>query len=369
MDIKYINFFLNFNVYNMIKNIKKSISEENREKLVVLFAVIVFVWIIYFLIPSVFVLLFTTFLGKIMLLLSIILVSIKDFSYGIILAIVLIVFERFSYLSSKQKDGFWGMTKENDFLKMQRTVNRNTVFLMDEIMKQATKKEADYYLANGFWPWDKKTEELYMAASLNNGLIQTSTKDSMNDAKTKYNQRAILEILADQAKEGKFMSKGILVPTGKNAVADGTGSFGYNAGLMSNLYNKNIKCHPKNKNSKEYVLKSLEYKGDEGILGTPVWETKKLDINDLENIIPGFTFLKGPCNPCAAVHYENKPSYHCPFSLKLKNDSTSGGGVSEVWKHLWKLGDQKLNKNTLYSKEEIDYEITAHEFKLPSFNT
>ena len=48
----------------MIKNIKKSVSEENKNKLVILLSVIVFVWIIYFLIPSVFVLLFTTFLDN-----------------------------------------------------------------------------------------------------------------------------------------------------------------------------------------------------------------------------------------------------------------------------------------------------------------
>jgi len=355
----------------MIKNIKKNLSEENKNKLVILLAALVFIWLIYFLIPSVFVLLFTTFLGKIILLLVVILISITDFSYGIILAVVVIIITRFSNLSSK-KEGFkWKTKKINDFLKVQETVNPHTVFFMDEVTKQATKKEVDYYLTNGFWPWDKEVELLYMASSLNNPLIQTHPGDSLRDIKKIYNQRVILQLLANETKEGIFMSKGVEVPTGKNNMPDGTGFFGYNAGLIANLYNKNIKCFPKNKHSKKYVLKSLEYKGDEGILGSQIWERKNVDINDLENIIPGFTFLKGPCNPCSAVAFDNKPSYHCPFSLKLKNtkDIKNDNGVSEVWKYLWKLGDINLSKKNLYSKKELHYNIDSNTFKQPPFNT
>ena len=356
----------------ILKNTKKNLSEENKKILVILLAVLVFIWMIYFLIPSVFVLLFTTFLGKTILLLVVILLSIKDFSYGIILAICLIVFSRFSSLSSKSKEGFdWGAKKTDDFLKVQQTLNRNTVFFMDEITKQATKEEADYYLVNNYWPWDKEVENLYLASSLNNPLIQTSTDDSLRDIKKKYNQRAILELLSNETKEGVFLVKGVEVPTGKNNMPDGTGYFGYNSGLIANLYNKNIKCYPENKNSKKYVLKSLEYKGDEGILGSQIWETKNINTNDLENIIPGFTFLKGPCNPCSAIAYNNDPSYDCPFSLKLKNTKTikNNNGVSEVWKYLWKLGTPKLKKKDIYSSKELNYVIDANTFRQPLFNT
>jgi hypothetical protein len=356
----------------ILKNIKKNLNEENKKKLVILLAILVFLWIIYFLIPSIFVLLFTTFLGKIILLLFVILVSIKDFSYGVILAICLIIFSRFSYLSSKSKEGFkWGEKRTNDFLKVQRTLNHNKVFLMDEITKQATKEEADFYLENGFWYWEPEVENLYLAHSLNNPLIQTSTRDSVRETKKVYNQKAILEILADQTKEGVFMAKGVEVPTGKNDMSDGSGFFGYNSGLISNLYNKRIKCYPENKNSKKYVLKSTEYLGNEGILGSQIWETKNVDVNNLENIIPGFKFLKGPCNPCSAIPYSNNPSYDCPFSLKLKNtrDIKYKSGVSEVWKYLWKLGGKKINENDIYSKNESELAIDANTFEQPHFNT
>ena len=347
----------------ILKNIKKNFNEENKKKLVLLLAVIVFVWIIYYLIPGVFVLLFTTFLGKIILLLFVILVSIKDFSYGIILAIVLIIFERVSYLSNtntnkNSKEGFILYQKtQNDFLKVQRSLNRNKIFLLDEIQKQISKEELDYYFINGFWPWNSEVEDLYIASILNNPLVQTSTKNSLREAKKIYNQTAILEILADQSKEGMYMSTGIIVPKGNdNNIPNGTGFFGYNSVLMNNLYNKKIKCYPDKNNSSKYVLKSSEYVGNEGILGSQIWEIKNVDINNLENTIPGFTFLKGPCNPCAAIHYSDKPSYHCPFSLKLKDTKNvkNDNGVSEIWKYLWKIGDKKINRTSINKKQETD---------------
>ena len=356
----------------ILKNIKKNFNEENKKKLVLLLAIVLFLWVIYFLIPSVFVLLFTTFLGKIILLLVVILVSIKDFSYGAVLAICLIIFSRFSYLSSKSKEGFeWGAKRSNVFLKVQKTVNHNKVFLLDSIKKQATKEEVDFFIENGFWYWSPEVENIYLAHTLNNPLIQTSTRNSLREAKKIYNQSAILEILADQTKEGVFMAKGVEVPTGKTGLPDGTGDFGYNSGLMSNLNNKRIKCYPENKNSKKYVLKSSEYLGNESILGSQLWETKNVDINNLENIIPGFKFLKGPCNPCSAIAYNNDPSYHCPFSLKLKNtkDIKNKDGVSEVWKYLWNLGGKKINESDIYSKKEFNFEVDANTFREPPFNT
>jgi hypothetical protein len=68
-----------------------------------------------------------------------------------------------------------------------------------------------------------------------------------------------------------------------------------------------------------------------GSLNSPT--ITELDYNDLENVIPGFKFLKQPCNPCIALNA--KPNYTCPFSVKTKNNPT--GTISQVWKYLWNL--------------------------------
>ena len=51
--------------------------------------------------------------------------------------------------------------------------------------------------------------------------------------------------------------------------------------------------------------------------------------DELENEIPGFHFIKEPCNPCVAL--DN--NYTCPFQIVTKNDNH----VSEIWKNLWGL--------------------------------
>ena len=53
-----------------------------------------------------------------------------------------------------------------------------------------------------------------------------------------------------------------------------------------------------------------------------------VDYNDLENIIPGFKFLNGPCNPC-------DKQYNCPFRIDV-NDRT-GDKISPIWAELWHL--------------------------------
>jgi len=256
----------------------------------------------------------------------------------------------------KTKEGFyWDNQTKTNFLNVQRSINRNKIFDVESIQKQASEKEVDYLLKNNKWPWTKTTEKLYEESISNNPFIQNNSKDSLLNARKVYNNKVMLDILADQTKEGRFLSTGVEINTGKNMVSDGVGNFGYNSGLITNLYNPLIKCHPKTPNSDYYVLKSEEYIGDDGITGEHTIVTKDVDINHLEEIIPGFTFLDKPCNPCSALAYNNDPKYDCPFSLNVKNTNE---GISNVWRYLWKLGGN-YDKTT---------EVNANTFALPPFN-
>ena len=52
--------------------------------------------------------------------------------------------------------------------------------------------------------------------------------------------------------------------------------------------------------------------------------------------MPGFSFVKEPCNPCVALHDD----YSCPFKLNVKeSDVNDNGGnkVSHFWRKLWSL--------------------------------
>ena len=50
-------------------------------------------------------------------------------------------------------------------------------------------------------------------------------------------------------------------------------------------------------------------------------EVTDVDYNNLENVIPGFSFVNGPCNPCGALN--EKADYSCKFRLNVKNTPLS----------------------------------------------
>jgi hypothetical protein len=59
--------------------------------------------------------------------------------------------------------------------------------------------------------------------------------------------------------------------------------------------------------------------------------TTNVKPEDIPKEMPGFTFVKSPCNPCVAL---NSPGdFSCPFKLNVKGDSS----ISEPWKQLWNL--------------------------------
>ena len=192
------------------KYISKYVTEDVKNMLIGILSVLIFVWLLLYFIPSIFVSLFHTFLGNIILLLSVILISAYNYKYGIAIASILIIVSRFTYLSEQQnqnqtqpiKEGFqWNQKKIEDFLRTQRTLNYNTIFDVEEIQKQASEQEVDYFLKHGMWPWSKETVKLYESHALNNTYIQNTIKNSVNQARRIYNETAILQLLSQQSKE------------------------------------------------------------------------------------------------------------------------------------------------------------------------
>jgi di/tricarboxylate transporter len=110
-------------INNISEKIKEIGNKNDNELLIIgMISILIFIWIIVYLIPNIFVNLFNTFLGKIILILILMLVSFKNLNYGIILLLIFIIIYRFISLSvtnSKNaiKEGFtWNQTSKNDFL-------------------------------------------------------------------------------------------------------------------------------------------------------------------------------------------------------------------------------------------------------------
>ena len=354
------------------KNIKLFFSKDISSKTIGLLTILILLWLVLYLIPELFVSLFNTVLGGIILLVIVFLVGLNNYRYGIMLGIALIIIYRFLQLSVPEKEGFswsqestnnflqmpntpnqiqqqagqeeldfflqtgmwpWSQDSTTNFLQLQNSINRNVIFDPIQIQKQASQKELDYFLQNGMWPWAQKVQDLYSKMLDKNPFVRTYPKDAIIHARTIYNQNAILQILSWQNKEGNFLINGVEVnDNSKNPLEDlpsGFGNFGYSSGLIVNRNNSIIRCKV-NPEGKNMTLEKRTYTGKDGITGLQTKDISDVDYNDLENIIPGFKFTNGPCNPCVALN--SPPDYSCPFTLKLKNKSSA---TSSVWNYLW----------------------------------
>ena len=143
-----------------------------------------------------------------------------------------------------------------------------------------------------------------------------------------------------QTKEGQFLLNGVLVkdPEGNKIeeLPSGFGDFPYESGLLEDRTDDIIKCNLSN--DLEPNLERIRYTGKGGIFGEQKQKVTQVDYNELENIIPGFTFLSSPCNPCKTMG--SIPDYSCPFRLKVKNKTPF---ISNVWQYLWNINDNPIN--------------------------
>ena len=319
------------------KNIKLFFSKDISSKMIGLLTILILIWLVLYLIPELLASLFNTVLGCMILSIIVLLVGLNNYSdyrYGIMLGIVVIIMYRFLKLSAPAKEGFtWSQDSTNSFLQIQNSINRNVIFDPIQIQKQASQDELDYFLQNGMWPWSQEVIDLYSKMLDKNPFIRTYPKDAIIHARTIYNQNAILQIISWQNKEGNFLINGVEVnDNSKNPLEDlpsGFGNFGYSSGLITNRSNSIIRCKV-NPEGENMTLEKRTYTGKDRITGLQTKDISDVDYNDLEQIIPGFKFTNGPCNPCIALN--SPPDYSCPFTLKLKNKIAA---TSSVWDYLW----------------------------------
>ena len=336
-ELKYKIYIYKITNQNMKFNL--NFNKQNNELLVIgLMSILIAIWMILYLIPNIFVNLFNTLLGKSILILVVILISFKNLYYGMLSLFIFIIIYRFLTLSQnvnlKQKEGFtWNQSSTNKFLEIQKTINPQVVFNTPEIQKQATQEEVNYFNKNGKWLWSDEVKKLYTESLDNNPYVRTSPEDAINTISTIYNEKAILQMLSWQAKEGQFLLNGVSIHSDKkNPYVDlpsGWGDFAFNSKQISKN-NNIIKCGYNN-TTNNLSLQEIESRGNDGIVYNHVKKIKPVDYNDLENLIPGFTFLKGSCDPCKNLN--NPPDYSCQFKLDIRGTPE---GVSPIWQYLWK---------------------------------
>jgi len=288
-----------------------------------------------YLVPTLFVSLFETLLGNLFLILIVFGVGYYHLITGVILAFGFILFYQISHLSYGAKEGFlvaeanvnmeldapdgatrgpWPADLVEKFLQFQKVLNPNVVYDMKVLQKQATPEEVDHLFKHNMWPWSKKVQDLYQAAIAQNLYVSIDPGIALTDAQSIYNEKAVVELLSFQTKEGKFLINGATI--------------GHTEGLPENINNVAV-CGIDSKGNS--ILNKVLYTGYDGFDGHMIENITPIENKDVPSVVTGFKFLKGECNPCSAL---NTPSdYSCPFSLNVGD----GEDVSTVWKMLWGL--------------------------------
>ena len=238
-----------------------------------------------------------------------------------------------------------GFTTEStkEFLDLQSTINPNMNFDMDEIGRQATQEELDYYLKHKMWPWSKELKEIYKSAIISNPYVRLEPGLAVNRARVIYNESIMWQILSWQTKEGQFLMNGVIVKDpSSNEFPSGFGDFPYSSELAKQRQDV-IKCAD---HKGKLVLMRTSNVGIDQKTGAYITKKTPVDLETLDKVIPGFstlaanpgssasgsTFPKGGCNPCVALY--DQPDYSCPFKLDIINVQP---GISNIWARLWGL--------------------------------
>ncbi len=234
-----------------------------------------------------------------------------------LLVISIILFNSFTKITDGFQNNYsnWSPDLIRRFNVYQTTMNKNkTYFDLDILQKQASPDEVEQLLETGFWPWPDSLKNDYIEKVWSNPIIKIDPQYALNYAMRIYNQTAVRELLAWNTKEGQFLLYG--------------GDLGVSDGMPKNVHNT-IKCSTDSKGNS--VMEKKVFNGMNLWNGFMNTTTTTVKPEDIPKEMPGFTFVKNPCNPCVAL---NSPGdFSCPFKLNVKGDDS----ISNPWKSLWQL--------------------------------
>jgi len=289
----------------------------NNTMIIGLLSLLIGLWLLLYVIPNLLLSLFHTLLGNLILLLFLILTVSQNLTFGLLLGIGLIILYRFSAI----KQEAFTADSTNRFLLLQQTEHPHTIYDMRILSEQVSQEELNNYIEKtGKWEWSQEVKDLYNDAVEKNPFVRSNAENGdVEEAREIYPEKAILEILSLQNKEGQFLTSGVTVLNKDDLERDGRGSYNLSSGLQPFSEGDSIiKCDGN-------VLQETKYKTRDPIFSTRIYEKTNLKNEDLEKVIPGFKFTKGSCNPCSAL----RGDYSCPFTV------SSFGSTSDVWKYLW----------------------------------
>lgn len=190
---------------------------------------------------------YDTMIGKIVLLLLIIGVVIKDIYAGIVLMVIVGILYFYKNKDTpairnlfSTKEGFtWSDQEKSDFSNLIKTLNPSNSYDLDVLQKHVSKDELDYFMKNNIWPWSTETQNRYKNALDINPYVRIYKDDGLNYAQKIYNEYAINYILDNQEKvieckkQNDNDNDSATSGSSENRLPSGWGDFGYTSGLIS----------------------------------------------------------------------------------------------------------------------------------------
>jgi hypothetical protein len=189
----------------------------------------------------------------------------------------------------------WSEDLKKRFLEYQNTMSRNDYnYNLEILQQQVPPEEVEEYLKTGYWNWDETLKKLYLDKVQSSTLVNIVPEVSLDYAMQMYTPEAAKQLLAWNYKEGEFLLYG-----------------------AKDIHKNIVKCSS----------------DDDPFLTSDRRENnnKKINNEDIPNVVPGFSFINEPCNPCVAIN--NLSNSNCAFKLNIEGDDTT----SEIWKRIWKL--------------------------------
>lgn len=209
---------------------------------------------------------------------------------------------------SEHKNKKWSNDLISRFITYQTIINQNKIqYNLDILQQQATPEEAEHLLHTGIWPWSDTLKDSYINHVSVIPIIKIDPIHALNYAMKIYNERAMLELISWNEKEGQFLLYG--------------GDLGVSYNVPGNNHNT-ITCA-----GNTGVQKKI-YTDINGNITTIIENVKN---ENIPKEMSGFAFVKGPCNPCVALN--DDADFSCPFTLNEQGDKTP----SKSWSLLWGL--------------------------------
>jgi hypothetical protein len=207
----------------------------------------------------------------------------------------------------------WKPETVYNYLLTQKTNNENIIYDPIILQQNATQEEADFFLTNGYWPWSQETKDEYIKILDKNTIVRNFAPKSVDTDQKIYPEKTIQEILAFNTPEGKFVLQDAISNEKENqerASKRGMGIFGFTSGLLNPSSNKIVGCRklPTDKTDEPYLISP-----GKGTYSQVLPKARKLDYAEIPELINGFEFTNGPCNPCTILNLP--PDYSCKFKV------------------------------------------------------